>query len=214
MLTILYAIASTLFSVIVVQSLICLRWVQRLPKTEGCKPLPKVSVVFAARDESERIETTVRRLLTQEQVDLEIIPVDDRSRDRTGAILKQLSTEDPRVHPKRVDVLPEDWLGKCYACHTGTLSASGDWLLFTDADCWLKPDVIAPALRVAQDADVQHITLTPGVFPVSLPAKAWHLAFLMTVADWIARTNADHPRGHLGVGAFNLVRRDIYQKLM
>jgi len=46
---------------------------------------------------------------------------------------------------KRVEVLPDGWLGKCPACHVGASAATGDWILFTDADCWLKPDVIARA---------------------------------------------------------------------
>lgn len=210
--TILFALAATLFSVVTVQALICLRWAKRLPRLPQVGSLPKVSIIFAARDEGERVETTIRRLLAQTEVDIEIIPVDDRSRDETGPILKRLSAEDSRVRPKRVDVLPEDWLGKCHACHLGAQSAKGDWLLFTDADCWLKPDVLANALRVASTEGVQHITMTPGVSPCSIPAEAWHLAFLITVADWIARTNSDHPRGHLGVGAFNLVERKTYLK--
>lgn len=211
-LNVLFGVAATLFSVVTIQALICLRWAKRLPQLRSPTPLPKVSVIFAARDEGDRIETTIRRLMAQTDVDLEIIPVDDRSRDQTQIVLKQLSTEDPRVRPKRVDALPQDWLGKCHACHLGAQSATGEWLLFTDADCWLKHDILARALAVAAIEKVEHITLTPGVSPTTIPAQAWHLAFLTTVADWIARTNSDHPRGHLGVGAFNLVHRDIYRK--
>jgi glycosyltransferase involved in cell wall biosynthesis len=211
-LEILFGIAATVFSVVTLQALICLRHVKRLPKMEGAEGLPKVSIIFAARDEAERVETTIRKLLAQTGVDIEIIPVDDRSRDATSQIFKKFSAEDARVRPKRVDVLPPDWLGKCHACHLGAQSATGDWLLFTDADCWLKPDVLARALTVAKRENVQHITLTPGVAPSTVFAQAWHLTFLMSVADWIARVNTDHPRGYLGTGAFNLVERETYRK--
>ena len=93
-----------------------LKWAQRLPpfptERNGDQPIPRCSVVLAARDEGARVEQTIRCLLAQEGVELEIIPVDDRSRDNTSQILKDLSAEDPRVKPKRVDVLPENWLGK------------------------------------------------------------------------------------------------------
>ena len=211
-LTILWYAAAIIYSVASLRALIYMRWVKRLPTVPSAAPLPKVSIIFAARDEADRIETTIRRRLAQQNVEFEILPGDDRSRDETSQILKRLSAEDSRVRPKRVDVLPEDWLGKCHACHLGAQSATGDWLLFTDADCWLKPDTLARALTVAQAEDVQHITMTPGVSPNTIAAEGWHLAFLVTVVDWIARTNSDHPRGHLGVGAFNLVQRDTYQK--
>jgi glycosyltransferase involved in cell wall biosynthesis len=148
----------------------------------------------------------IRHILAQEHIDLEVIPVSDRGRDRTDCILGQLALEDSRVHPKRVNVLPERWLGKCYACHVGASSATGDWTLFTDADCWLKPDVIARAIAIAEREDVDHVTLTPGVAPQTLAAEGWHIAFLISLADWFARVNQDKPNGHLGIGAFNLIR--------
>lgn len=78
---------------------------------------------------------------------MEPIVVDDRSTDRTGEILEQLANEDARLRDLRMDTLPEGWLGKCHACHVGASAARGEWLLFTDADCWSKPDVVLRALR-------------------------------------------------------------------
>jgi glycosyltransferase involved in cell wall biosynthesis len=207
----LFFLSGTVYAFMSFRALLCLRHAHRLP-VATTQSRPKVSVIVAARDEADRVENTIRRLLAQQDVDLEIIPVDDRSRDQTSAIFKMLSQEDARVRPKRVDSLPEDWLGKCHACHVGANSATGDWLLFSDADCWLKPDVLARAIAVAERENVQHITLTPGVSTRTIPAEGWHIAFLITVADWIARVNTDHPRGYLGVGAFNLVRTDTYRK--
>ena len=75
----------------------------------------------------------------------------------------------------------------------GASLATGDWLLFTDADCWLKPDVMARALRVAARDAADHITLTPGVAAETLGAQAWHLAFLGSLANWISGVNRDRP---------------------
>jgi glycosyltransferase involved in cell wall biosynthesis len=167
---------------------------------------------MAARDEEARIEQTIRRLLAQTGVDLELIVVDDRSTDRTGEILTRLAKEDPRVQAKRVDVLPDGWLGKCHACHVGASAATGDWILFTDADCWLKPDVIARALRVAERDRADHITLSPGVVIEGLGARAWHLMFLLSLANWFSGVNRDRPKSYLGMGAFNLVRTAAYRQ--
>lgn len=182
------------------------------PKRGGePEPPPRVSIVIAARDEEARIELTVRKLLAQEGIDLEIIAVDDRSKDRTWAILRQLAAEDARVKPMQVAELPPGWLGKCHACHCGAAEATGEWILFTDADVWLKRDTLKRALLVARADQVDHICLTPGVNPRSSTAKAWYLLFLVTLADWFARVNRDHPKGFFGMGAFNLVRADAYR---
>jgi hypothetical protein len=195
------------------------RWGRRLPSFEAL-PAPadgspaiavRCSVIVAARDEAARLEATLRHLLAQQQVALEVIVVDDRSTDATGDILRRLVAEDARVRATRVEQLPEGWLGKCHACHVGANLATGDWLLFTDADCWLKPDVIARALRVAARDTADHITLTPGVAAETLAAQAWHLAFLGSLSNWISGVNRDHPGAHLGIGAFNLVRTSAYR---
>jgi glycosyltransferase involved in cell wall biosynthesis len=192
-----------------------LRWVHRLPRRPIDGPILRtsqsISVVLAARDEAARIENTVRHLLAQRGVSVEVIIVDDRSTDGTGDILRRLANEDTRVKPHRIDLLPEGWLGKCHACHTGANFATGEWILFTDADCWMKSDVIARALAAAQRENVEHITLTPGVAPETPSAGAWHLAFLMSMANWISGVNRDQPKKYLGLGAFNLVRRAAYR---
>jgi hypothetical protein len=172
----------------------------------------RCSVVIAARDEGARIEQTIRHLLAQRKVALELIVVDDRSTDRTSEILRRLASEDARVQVKRVDVLPEGWLGKCHACHVGAGAATGNWILFTDADCWLKPDVIARAVRLAERDGADHVTMSPGTVVETLGAKAWHLLFLTSLLNWFSGVNRDRPRSYLGIGAFNLVRAAAYQQ--
>jgi len=192
------------------------RWVRRLPSLDEFAALPesriRCSVIIAARDEEARIEQTLRHLLAQRGVDAQYIVVDDRSTDRTSEILRRLAKEDARVQVKRVDVLPEGWLGKCHACHVGALTATGEWLLFTDADCWLTPHMIARAVRLAERDGIDHVTLTSGLSSKRLDLKALHLAFLMSVANWFTAVNRDRPRAYLGFGAFNLVRAAAYRQ--
>src|SRR5580700_12235607 len=165
---------AALFLAMTLAALWHLRWVRRLPALEALTPaegsaLPsregrvRCSVVIAARDEEARIEGTVRRLMAQRGVEAEFFIVDDRSTDRTGEILRQLAGEDARVKLKRVEVLPDGWLGKCHACHIGASATTGEWILFTDADCWLKPDVIARAVQLAERDGADHVVIFPGL---------------------------------------------------
>lgn len=168
--------------------------------------------MVAARDEEARIEQTVRRLLAQRGVELELIVVDDRSTDRTGEILARLAKEDSRLRIVRIDTLPEGWLGKCHACHVGASAARGDWILFTDADCWSKPDVLLRALLVAEREAADHVTLTSGLASPSLGLRAGSLLFHLSLANWFSGANRDRPKSFLGFGAFNLVRASAYRQ--
>lgn len=206
---------AAMFVGMAIAGLINLRWVRRLPDLAKLPDTPnriRCSVVIAARDEAARIEQTLRHLLAQRGVEAEFIVVDDRSTDGTSDIVHRIARDDPRVQVKRVDVLPEGWLGKCHACHVGASAATGDWILFTDADCWLKPDVIARAVRVAEREGADHVTMSPGTVLESTAARAWYLLFLTGLAGWMAGVNRDRPKAHVGIGAFNLVRAAAYRQ--
>ncbi len=209
---------AVLFLGMTIAALFHLRWVRRLPSlaalavTARPRVQPRCSVVIAARDEEARLEATLRHLLAQQGVRVEIMVVDDRSTDRTSEILKRFAREDARVQVRRVETLPEGWLGKCHACHVGAGTATGDWILFTDADCWLKPDVIARALLVAERDGADHVTMAPGTPLAGSGARAWYLLFLTSLLNWFSGVNRDRPKAHLGIGAFNLVRASAYRQ--
>ena len=197
-----------------------LRWLRRLPPLDSSTPNEaacsqgkvRCSVIVAARDEEARIEQTVRRLLAQRGIELELIVVDDRSTDRTGEILEQLAKKDSRLRVIRVGALPEGWLGKCHACHVGANAAKGEWILFIDADCWLKPDVLLRAIRVAELERADHVTLTPGRTTQNVGVRATALLFHLSCVHLISGVNRDRPKSHLGLGAFNLVRATAYRQ--
>jgi cellulose synthase/poly-beta-1,6-N-acetylglucosamine synthase-like glycosyltransferase len=214
--TLIFSGTAALFLIWTISARWHIRWVRRLPALTALNPTAegqiKCSVIIAARDEEARIQQTIRHLFAQQGVELEIIVVDDRSADRTPEILRRLAAEDSRLRVKRVTALPEGWLGKCHACHVGVSAATGDWILFTDADCWLQPDVISRALRVAARDKADHITMVSGLAPGSLGLKASHLLFLLSFANWISGVNRDRPKSFMGIGAFNLVRADAYRQ--
>jgi cellulose synthase/poly-beta-1,6-N-acetylglucosamine synthase-like glycosyltransferase len=219
-LTLIFSATAVLFLAMSCSALWHLRWVKRLPSLGTLAPIggsksPTVircSVVIAARDEEARIEQTIRHLFAQRGVEAEFIVVDDRSTDQTSEILRRLAKEDPRLRIERVDLLPEGWLGKCHACHLGASVAKGEWLLFTDADCWLNPDVIARAVLLAERDRADHVTMSPSIVCENPGARAWHLLFLTSLVNWFSGVNRDRPGAYLGLGAFNLVRASAYRE--
>src|SRR5438067_710105 len=102
---------TALFLAMSVAALFHLRWARRLPAWRDLPAGPdaqkaRCSVVIAARNEEARLERTIRLLLAQSGVELEIIIVDDRSTDRTGEIVERFAKEDARVRSTRVETLP------------------------------------------------------------------------------------------------------------
>jgi len=211
-----FGLVAALFAATTVSKLFHQRWVGRLAPLDPAAPASRaapvrVSVVIAARDEAHTIAPTVHALLAQQDVSVDVIVVSDRSRDGTAGIVGAIARGDPRVRIIEVTALPERWIGKCHACYTGAAAATGDWILFTDADCRLAPDVIARALAVAAREGADHLALTPAPLDPTLGAKAWYLVFGASVADWISAANRDRKNGHFGIGAFNMVRASMYR---
>ncbi|MCY2929065.1 MAG: glycosyltransferase family 2 protein [Planctomycetota bacterium] len=189
----------------------CIRTVPPLaPPVEPPAAWPKVSVIVAACNEADTIEPAARALLAQNYADLEIVLVDDRSTDGTGAIIDRLAGEDGRVRPVHVTQLPEGWLGKVHALDAGLAVARGEWLLFTDADVHLRPDTLGKAVAHCLARRADHLALLPVVPPVGLAVEALIAVFVrhflcFLVRPWtLGRPGAGT---FVGIGAFNLVRR-------
>lgn len=176
-------------------------------------------MVVTARDEQERIGTTVERLLEQQYENLRVVVVDDRSRDATGAILDRLASSPGargRLEVVHNTELPEGWLGKCHACALGARRAHGNWILFTDGDVTLaRPDVLAGTVAWAEREGIDHLAVLPDMGRISALQSALMAAFGQTflVAARCWEMDKDLPRGGAGIGAFNLVRRRAYEKI-
>lgn len=145
---------------------------------------------------------------------LEIIAVNDRSTDRTGEILADLMTRYPdRIRAMNVESLPAGWLGRTHALYVGAARATGEWLLFTGADVILSPDCTDRAVRNAIDNGLDHLTMPPEIVCRSVLLRsivaAFTLVFEMTQRPW--RAGDPRSQEHVGVGAFNLIRKDAYE---
>jgi glycosyltransferase involved in cell wall biosynthesis len=197
---------------------------------------PRVSIIVPARNEEETIEQALHTLLALDYDNYEVIAVNDRSTDSTGEIMERVvesqnprfsqsaretghpeETSDQSPHPRVLRVihhteLPASWLGKTHAMWTAANQATGDWLLFTDADVLFKPESLRRALAYAESVPADHMVLFPRMI-MKQPGEYMMIAFFQTMflfghRPWkVADPSTDD---HMGVGAFNLVRRRVY----
>ena len=177
---------------------------------------PRVSIIVPACNEEDTIAETLRRLLSLDYENFEIIAVNDRSSDRTGEIMNKIAA-DPTTHARlrviHIQALPEGWLGKTHAMWSAAQQASGDWLLFTDADVLFKPDSVRRAITYAEAQMADHMVLFPQMI-MKRPGEKMMIAFFQTLFMFGHRPwKVADPRtkDHIGVGAFNLVRRSAYE---
>ncbi len=175
--------------------------------------VPAVSVVVPVRDEAARIGGVLARLRAQIDVELEVIVVDDRSEDATGAIALEAARADARIRLVRIDALPDGWLGKPHACQRGAEIARHPWILFTDGDIEMAPDVLARALAVAEREQADHIVLAPGCPQRTLAANAVMNSFAALMLHDLARANRDARNRAVGIGAFNMVRKSAWHAI-
>lgn len=177
---------------------------------DGC---PRVSLIFAARDEEDKLPRALETLAKIDYPNLEIIAVDDRSRDTTGRILDDFARVHDRLHVVHVTELPPSWLGKPHALQKAYEVSNGEWLLFTDADVRFAPDALSRAMALARDRKLDHLTLFGYVDMVGF----WETVLMtffglaMHIAGDSHRVSNPNSRAYLGIGAFQLVRRTAYE---
>ena len=177
---------------------------------------PRVSIIVPARNEEEDIEQALSLLLALDYDNYEVIAINDRSNDRTGEIIDRIAAS-PAAHGclkvVHVTELPKLWLGKTHAMWTAGLQATGDWLLFTDADVLFKRDALRRALAYAEAEEADHVVVFPRMI-MKRAGEKMMIAFFQTLftfghRPWkVADPDTDD---HMGVGAFNMVRRSVYE---
>jgi glycosyltransferase involved in cell wall biosynthesis len=189
-----------------------LPWLRNFPPLDTENP-PRISLIFAARDEQEKLPLALRTLSKIAYPNLEIIAVDDRSQDKTVSILDDAARNDDRLRIIHVKELPQGWLGKPHALQKAYEAATGEWLLFTDADVRFAPDAISRAMTLVQTRNLDHLTLFGDVdhegFWETVLLTFFGLA--MHLAGDSHRVANPNSRAYLGIGAFQLVRRSAYE---
>lgn len=177
---------------------------------------PRVSIIVPARNEEKDIAQALTQLLALDYGDYEVIAVNDRSTDRTGEIMEEVQrNSNGKLKVIHHQELPAGWLGKTHAMWTATNAANGDWLLFTDADVLFKPDSVRRAMAYAEAEGADHVVLFPQMI-MKQPGEYMMIAFFQTMfvfghRPW--KVADPKTKDHMGVGAFNLVRRSVYESV-
>ncbi|HEV2486732.1 MAG TPA: glycosyltransferase family 2 protein [Terracidiphilus sp.] len=209
----------------------CLRGMATLPDLTRIDPAslpplasgdgPDLTVVVPACNEENTIQATLRSLLASNGLRLQIIAVNDRSTDRTGERMDKVAAEAAArcgVHSLRVmhiDELPAGWLGKPHGMAMAAQQAMSPWLLFTDGDVIFDPQALDLALRHAQAEKADHLVVVPTVILKTF-SEAAMLGVMNVLGGWTIRLwKVADPRARdsIGVGGFNLIRRDVYVSL-
>lgn len=177
---------------------------------------PRVTLLVAARNEKACIERCLRSLVVQSYSNLEIIAINDRSTDETGAIMDRLAAEFPLLRTVHVDDLPSGWFGKTHALHVGTQSATGEWLCYVDADCELiSTNAVSLAVQEAQERGADLLSLTPRFILHS----AWEqmtvpvCSSLMVIWFQPARVNNPKLSTSYANGAFLMMTRYCHDRI-
>ncbi len=176
---------------------------------------PKVSVLIPARNEEKNIGKLLAALQQQDYPELEIIVCNDHSSDGTEEILNWFAGEEPRFRWFMGEKLPTDWLGKNFACHQLAQKASGEILLFLDADVELSSDAVRKAVAFFQKKKLALLSVFPQQKMQSLaewttvPVMNWILQSLLPMilvqkTQWTSLSAAN--------GQFMLFDAKEYQK--
>ncbi len=175
-----------------------------------------MSVLIPARNEEHRIlADCIRSILSQDYEPFEVIAVNDRSTDRTRAILDELAKGDERLRVIDGDELPAGWLGKPYAMQQAVTLARGEWILATDADMIFDPTALRTAIDRVLEAKGDAMTLIPRFeahsFWERVMIPTWIWVFLMFTI--IFRISNPKSQGAAGVGGFFLMRREVLDRV-
>lgn len=174
---------------------------------------PKVTILVPAKDEGPGIERCMDAILAMDYPHFDVIAVNDRSTDETGAVLDAIAGRDSRVKVVHIRELPEGWLGKCHALHVGAKQATGEWLFFVDSDVTLEPHALRQALSICLKRDYQaasvltrlecHTHLERMMLPVL--GAMWATMYVVSLTNDDGRETSAAANGQ-----FFLIRRDAY----
>ncbi len=179
-------------------------------------PLPTLTVLVAGKEEEANIADCLEGLLKQDYPNLEIIAVNDRSDDRTGAIMDEIAGRDERLRVIHVEKLPAGWAGKNHAMHLGGQQARGDLLCFTDADCrYHARELLRAAVGYAQRERVDFLSVLPELEAHTFWERVVQPPAGAIMVFWFPPQKVNDPQSPRAYanGAFMLMSRSAYEQI-
>ncbi len=174
--------------------------------------MPSISILVPARNEESNLSACVASLLDQD-ADLELLVADDASTDRTRTIGLEIAARDSRVRVLDVPELPAGWVGKNHALSFAARQATGEWLLFTDADTRHRANSLGQMLKRAADFDM--FSLSPDQDVVTWREKALIPRIYRELDRLYRFAEINDPRNPAAAanGQHILIRRAAYERI-
>lgn len=201
--------------------LVLISWsISKSPKLEWTaryriKSKPKVSIIVPARNEEETILICLQSLLSQDYDNYEVIAIDDSSTDKTPSIISELSEKNHRLIAVKAPSIPEDWIGKNWACFQGYQKSSGEILLFTDADTVHKTDSLSSAVNTMIHGQLDALTLVPKLICYDIITKFTLPVLSIFLHSRYSPLRVNNPKNKIGYffGSFYLISKKNYEKI-
>ncbi len=183
-------------------------------KTFADDPAPPLVIIIAVRNEEYALKEALISVCNLDYVNYRVLVINDRSTDNTGKILLELQAKYEKLSVINIAVLPAGWLGKNYALYTGAMCSTEEYLLFTDADVVYNKDVLSRAMHYCLKNELDHLTILPGIISPSSRLGSVIMTFVIMLTavqrPWAAKIKTS--KTSMGVGAFNLVKREVYER--
>jgi chlorobactene glucosyltransferase len=181
-------------------------------------PPPLCSILIPAKDEEGRIRNCLQSALDQDYPNFELIAIDDRSTDRTGAIMDEMAAADPRLRVLHIQPgsLGPGWTGKNNALFQATKIARGKWLLFVDSDVLLEPSALTRTLTVSAYKKYDLFSVLPKLETHTLwESLVIPLCSAAAASMYLIAFNNNDKRnfGAFANGQFMLTTREAYDKI-
>ena len=179
------------------------------------KTNPKVSIIVPARNEEEFIGKCLDSLIKQDYENYEIIVIDDSSEDSTGKIISEYAKKNPKIIPVSAKPKPEEWMGKNWACMEGYKKATGELLLFTDADTRHAQNVITLAVSHLNSFNLDALSAIPKLSTFDF----WTNITLPMISTFLhtrfSALNVNNPKKKTGYffGSFFILKKSTYEEI-
>jgi chlorobactene glucosyltransferase len=176
---------------------------------------PLVSVIVPMRNEERHARQCIESLLSQSYPNLEVIAVDDMSKDNTLNILNQLALTHANLKVIEGTSTPQGWTGKNHALWHGVMQANGDWLLFVDADVSSEPYMLTSAIRYVEDNKVDMLSISPFHVLTTFWERVIQPVIFTSIFYAFPPEKINDPSSKIAaaMGGFILIRRGVYEAI-